>query len=149
LSFAGLLHDVGKCRIPISILEKPGPLDAKEWKIMRQHSLYGEEAILAIKGIPPDIAETAVQHHELLDGSGYPHGLKGGEISDLVRTLTVTDNFAALIERRSYKPAYSGAKAYQMLLDMGPKLDRDLVREFQGISHFRTASAEELGKASA
>jgi putative nucleotidyltransferase with HDIG domain len=149
LSFAGLLHDVGKCRIPISILEKPGPLDAREWKIMRQHSLLGEEAIMTIKGIPPDIAATAVQHHELLDGSGYPHGLKGNEIPDLVRTLTVTDNFAALIERRSYKPPYSGAKAYQMLLDMGSKLDQDLVREFQGISHFRTASAQQLGKASA
>jgi putative nucleotidyltransferase with HDIG domain len=149
LSFAGLLHDVGKCRIPISILEKPGPLDAKEWKIMRQHSMFGEEAILGIKGLPADIAGTAVQHHELLDGSGYPHALKGGEIPDLVRTLTITDIFAALIERRSYKPPYSGDTAYQMLLDMGPKLDRDLVREFQGISHFRTASAKELGKASA
>jgi putative nucleotidyltransferase with HDIG domain len=149
LSFAGLLHDVGKCRIPIAILEKPGPLDAGEWKIMRQHSSLGEEAIMAIKGIPPDIAATAVLHHELLDGSGYPQGLKGSEIPDLVRTLTITDNFAALIERRSYKPPYPGAKAYQMLLDMGPKLDQDLVREFQGISHFRTASAAELGKASA
>ena len=101
------------------------------------------------KGPSPRYRRNGVQHHELLDGSGYPHVLKGGEIPDLARTLTITDIFAALIERRSYKPPYSGSKAYQMLLDMGPKLDRDLVREFQGISHFKTASTEQLGKASA
>jgi putative nucleotidyltransferase with HDIG domain len=130
LSFAGLLHDVGKCRIPITILEKPGPLDAKEQRIMRQHSLFGEEAIRAIKGLPGDIAATAVQHHEYLDGSGYPYGLKGGEISDLVRALTIADIFAALIELRPYSPPYSGEKAYQILLDMGAQLDQDFVREF-------------------
>jgi putative nucleotidyltransferase with HDIG domain len=147
LSFAGLLHDVGKCRIPITILEKPGPLDADERKIMRQHSLFGEDAIRTMKGLPGDIAGTAVQHHEYLDGSGYPHGLKGGEIPDLVRALTIADIFGALIELRPYSPPYSGEKAYGILLDMGAQLDQDLVREFQGISRFRFAGG--FGQASA
>jgi putative nucleotidyltransferase with HDIG domain len=149
LSFAGLLHDVGKCRIPIAILEKPSPLDAQERKIMRQHVLFGEEAVKAMEGIPGDIAGTVAQHHEYLDGSGYPYGLKGSEIPDLVRTLTIADIFAALIELRPYKPPYSGERAYEILLDMGAQLDQDLVREFRGISVFKCASGGEFGKASA
>ena len=72
-----------------------------------------------------------VHHHELLDGSGYPHGLQASEISDLVRIMTISDVFGALIEKRSYKPPMSSEAAYQILLDMGPKLDRDLVRAFK------------------
>jgi HD-GYP domain-containing protein (c-di-GMP phosphodiesterase class II) len=66
-----------------------------------------------------------------LDGSGYPHGLQANEISDLVRIMTISDIFAALIERRSYKAPMSGEDAYQILVDMGPKLDKELVREFR------------------
>ena len=71
-----------------------------------------------------------VHHHEYLDGSGYPHKLSGSEISDLVRIITIADVFGALIERRSYKPPLTGDAAYKILLDMGPKLDKDLVRAF-------------------
>jgi HD-GYP domain-containing protein (c-di-GMP phosphodiesterase class II) len=75
--------------------------------------------------------DMVVHHHEFLDGSGYPHGLQGSEISDLVRMMTISDVFGALIERRSYKAPLSSEAAYQILLDMGPKLDRDLVRAFK------------------
>jgi HD-GYP domain-containing protein (c-di-GMP phosphodiesterase class II) len=98
-------------------------------------------------GLPEDIADSVVHHHEYLDGSGYPHGLKGCEISDFVRTLTIADIFAALIERRSYKPPLFGAKAYKILLDMGPKLDKDLVREFLKISQVNLGTATKLGRA--
>ena len=116
---------------------------------MKQHPLFGLDALKSAPGVPADIVETVVHHHEYLDGSGYPHGLKGGEISDLVRALTIADIFAALIERRSYKPVLPSDKAYQILLDMGPKLDKDLVREFRGISRIAVAAATELGRASA
>jgi putative nucleotidyltransferase with HDIG domain len=149
LSFAGILHDIGKSRIPISILEKPSPLDARERNIMKQHPLFELDALRDVPGLPADIGDTVVHHHEYLDGSGYPHGLNGGEISDLVRTLTIADIFAALIERRSYKPPLSGEKAYKALLDMGPKLDKDLVREFRGVSRFRLGAVKELSRASA
>lgn len=148
LSFAGILHDIGKARVPVSILEKPGPLDHKESNVMKQHPLSGLDALRAV-ALPADIADSVLHHHEYLDGSGYPHGLKGGEVSDFVRTLTIADIFAALIERRSYKPALSGEQAYQILLDMGPKLDKDLVREFRGISRFSIEAATELGKSGA
>jgi len=116
---------------------------------MKRHPVFGMDALNAVAGLPADIADTVVHHHEYLDGSGYPHGLNGGEISDLVRTLTIADIFAALIERRPYKPPLSGEKAYQVLLDMGPKLDKDLVREFRGISRITIEAAKELSKAGA
>jgi putative nucleotidyltransferase with HDIG domain len=140
LSFAGILHDIGKARIPVSILEKAGVLDDGEIDIVKQHPLLGSEALATTPGLPAEMIDAVIHHHEYLDGTGYPHGLKGGEISDLVRILTIADIFGALIERRSYKLPLQGDAAYQILLDMGPKLDRDLVREFRDISRVRAGS---------
>ena len=131
LAFAGMAHDVGKARIPLAILEMPGPLDQDELAVMRQHPVLGAESIQGQPDIAPETLDIVLHHHEMLDGSGYPHGLKGSEISDIVRLMTISDIFGALIERRSYKPPLTNAAAYQILLDMGPKLDTDLVRAFQ------------------
>ncbi len=133
LSFAGIMHDIGKARIPVSILEKPGPLDEKEMDVIRQHPWFGWEALQSVSGIPAEIMDAALHHHEYLDGTGYPHGLTAAEISDFVRILTIVDIFGALIERRCYKPASTCEAAYQILLNMGPRLDKDLVREFRAV----------------
>jgi putative nucleotidyltransferase with HDIG domain len=130
LAFAGMLHDIGKARIPLAILEKPARLDENELAVMRKHPEYGLDALSATT-LPAEMLDMVVHHHELLDGSGYPHGLQGSEVSDLVRIMTISDVFGALIERRSYKPPLSGDAAYQILLDMGPKLDKDLVGAFK------------------
>jgi putative nucleotidyltransferase with HDIG domain len=140
LSFAGMLHDIGKARIPISILEKPAPLDKDEMTVMRKHPEYGLDALKSVPGIHKDMLDMVVHHHEYLDGSGYPHGLQAGEISDLVRIMTISDIFGALLERRSYKKPMSGEDAYQILLGMGPKLDRELVREFRFASGLKVAA---------
>ena len=140
LSFAGMLHDIGKARIPISILEKPGPLEKDEMTVMRKHPEYGLDALKSVPGIHKDMLDMVVHHHEYLDGSGYPHGLQANEISDLVRIMTISDIFGALIERRSYKEPMSGEAAYQILLDMGPKLDKALVREFRFASGLKVAA---------
>ena len=134
LSSAGLLHDIGKARIPIAILEKPGPLDQDELSVMREHPILGVEALREIDGIHPEMLDAVVHHHEYLDGSGYPHGLQASDLPDLVRVITVADIFGALIERRSYKPPMSGEAAYEILEKMGPKLDRCIVREFKAIA---------------
>ena len=137
LSFAGMLHDIGKARIPLAILEKPGRLDDTELAVMRKHPQYGLDALGTVSGLPSEMLDMVVHHHELLDGSGYPHGLMGNEISDLVRIMTISDIFGALIERRSYKPPLSGEAGFQILADMGPKLDKDLVRAFRFAAKLR------------
>jgi putative nucleotidyltransferase with HDIG domain len=134
LAFAGLLHDVGKARVPVAILEKTSLLDDDEIAIMQKHPQFGFDALQAVKGIDPEMLDMVVHHHEYLDGSGYPHGLQAHELSDFVRLMTIADIFGALIERRAYKVPLSGNAAYQILTNMGSRLDRDLVREFRPVS---------------
>lgn len=134
LASAGLLHDIGKARIPIEILEKPAPLNEAEIATMRTHPELGLMALREAPALHSGILDVVVHHHEYLDGTGYPHGLQANEIPDLVRIITIADIYGALMERRSYKPPLSALSAYQILLEMGPKLDKDLVREFRRLS---------------
>lgn len=130
LSLAAMLHDIGKARIPVAILEKPTTLDADEMALMKEHPRYGVEALQGT-GLPQEMLDVVLQHHEYLDGSGYPLGLYGEEICDLVRVVTISDVYAALIEERAYKPPLPHEEAYSMLVGMGEKLDQVLVREFR------------------
>jgi putative nucleotidyltransferase with HDIG domain len=137
LSFAGMVHDIGKARVPIAILEKQTPLSGDEMAVLRKHPEFGLEALKSTSALSQDMLDIVIHHHEYLDGSGYPHGLSASEISDFVRIATICDVFGALLERRAYKPPIHGDIAYQMLLEMGPKLDKDLVREFRFASALR------------
>jgi putative nucleotidyltransferase with HDIG domain len=134
LSMAGMLHDIGKARVSVAILEKRGPLTEEEASLLRQHPQFGLDALVDAPGFPPEMLEVVIHHHEYLDGTGYPHGLKANEISDLVRMVTIADVFAAMIEWRSVRAPMSSAAAYKVLLDMGPKLDQELVREFESVA---------------
>jgi putative nucleotidyltransferase with HDIG domain len=134
LSMAGMLHDIGKARVSVAILEKRGPLTEEEASLLRQHPQFGLDALADAPGFPPEMLDVVIHHHEYLDGTGYPHGLKADEISDLVRMVTIADVFAAMIEWRSVRAPMSSAAAYKVLLDMGPKLDQELVREFEAVA---------------
>jgi putative nucleotidyltransferase with HDIG domain len=133
LTQAALLHDVGKSRIPLDILNKPARLDPREMAVMRGHPVLGHE-MLTGQAYPEALLAVVRSHHEALDGTGYPDGLRGDRIPDLVRLVTVCDVFGALVERRPYKRSSSGEQAYAVLQDMGGKLDRDLVRAFQPLA---------------
>lgn len=133
LTHAALLHDLGKSRIPIAILNKPGRLNTIETAIMHEHPALGH-AMLGGQGFSEDILTVVRSHHEYLDGSGYPDGLTGTDIPDLVRLVTICDIFGALIERRSYKEPMSGVKAYAILESMTGKLDMDLVHAFRPLA---------------
>lgn len=134
LSVATLVHDIGKASIPASILDKPGPLTHDEIKIMRQHPVIGADLIARSPGVEKNVIDVVRHHHEYLDGSGYPDGLQGDQIPDLVRITTIADIFGALIEKRSYKPPMSGLDAHEILVKMGPKLDQPLVRVMRAIA---------------
>ena len=130
LGMAATLHDIGKAQIPLSILDKPGRLDPEEDVIMKRHPVIGHELLKDIPDISPEILDGVRHHHEYLDGSGYPDGLTAKDISDLVRLLTISDIFAALIESRSYRPPMSRQDAYKILCSMEGKLELPLVKAF-------------------
>ena len=134
-----MLHDIGKARVPVSILEKPSELDKGEMNLMRKHPEYGFEALASEIRVAKDVRDMVVHHHEYLDGSGYPHQLKANKIPDLVRVVTICDIFGALIERRAYKNALSCTHAYSMLRNMGLKLDPDLRREFRFVTELHVS----------
>jgi putative nucleotidyltransferase with HDIG domain len=134
LGLAATLHDVGKARIPLAILDKPGRLDPAEQEIMNRHPVIGYELLQPIPEIGPEVLDGVRHHHEYLDGSGYPDGLTAPEISDLVRLLTISDIFAALIEWRPYRPSMSRQDAYKILCEMNGKLEGPLVRAFRNVA---------------
>ena len=133
LTQAALLHDVGKIQVPTEILNKPDRLTDAEMAVMRTHAERGH-VMLTGAGFDTDLLAAVRSHHEMLDGSGYPDGLKGWEIPDFVRLVTVCDVYGALIERRPYRASMAGEKAYSILVGMAGRLDGDLVRAFQPIA---------------
>lgn len=147
MTTAAVLHDVGKARIPLEILRKQGPLTPEERGVMRRHPQIGYDMLVAQGGFSPALLAAVLSHHEMLDGSGYPQGLRADAISDPVRIVTICDVYAALIERRSYKPPMAPAEAFAALVGMGGKLDVDLLRAFGGV--VLEASVTQLGRMAA
>ncbi len=134
VALAGLLHDIGKACIPVDLLEKPDQLTPDEHIIMKRHAAAGREILRKHGGFSPDLVDVAGQHHEFLDGSGYPDGLMGSSISDFVRLVTIADIFSALIEERSYKSQLSALDAYAIMQGMKGQLDPALVSAFAHVA---------------
>ena len=131
---AAMFHDIGKARIPLSVLDKPGRLDDRERALIETHPAAGYEALKETAGVSPEILDAVRHHHEYLDGSGYPDALCAESIADIVRILTISDIFAALIELRTYRPAMPREKAYEILQSMKGKLERPLVEAFREVA---------------
>ncbi len=136
---AALLHDLGKAKIPLGILNKPEALTNEEVAIMRSHAGIGYEILRGQGDYDSELLEVVLWHHELLDGSGYPDGLAGPQINDLVRLVTICDIYAALIERRPYRQAIEPARAFKILQEMEGKLEGALVRAFAQVAEKSTA----------
>ncbi|OMD41875.1 hypothetical protein BSK52_09805 [Paenibacillus odorifer] len=131
LTIAATLHDIGKMRIPDELLTRPGPLTAEEYQLMKKHTTYGYEMIRDTIGTNHLQALVALQHHERMDGSGYPFGVLGNRITDFSKIVAVADVFHAMTSDRFYRKA---SPLYEVLLQMEEsvfgKLDPYICRVF-------------------
>jgi putative nucleotidyltransferase with HDIG domain len=134
LARAALLHDVGKAFVPVAILDKPGVLNVEEMSAIREHPRLGYDALAEQGGFPPEMLDVILHHHEFLDGTGYPDGLSGNQISDIVRLTTIVDIHAALVEKRAYRLPFTHAKAFEVMEQMGSKLDQHLLQAFRPVA---------------
>ncbi|MDK2943289.1 MAG: hypothetical protein PWQ24_4 [Mesotoga sp.] len=122
-----LLHDIGKISVPTEILSKPGRLTENEWFLIQSHSEAGFKMLERID-LPWPISSIVRKHHERLDGSGYPHGLKGKDIPFETRIVTVADVFEAIVSHRPYRPAHETSTAITELTEGAGRLyDGDVV----------------------
>jgi putative nucleotidyltransferase with HDIG domain len=131
LTTATLLHDVGKTRIPLEILNKPGRFEPVELEEMRKHAVYSAEIMREEGGFTDEQIAIAEQHHEMLNGKGYPYGLKGDEIHPYARMTAVADVYDALTAKRVYKPAMPMYQALMVLhKNRGTEFDEHFVGLF-------------------
>ena len=115
LAIGGLLHDVGKLAVPDAILKKPGSLDDDEFAIIKKHPDWGHELVGRVAAYPEAVRRLVRDHHERLDGTGYPRGLAGEEIDLDTRILAVCDVFDALVSPRVYRAAWPAERALGLL----------------------------------
>jgi putative two-component system response regulator len=143
LRLGGILHDVGKIGVPEKILNKPGPLTAEEWELMKSHAELGYKICLPLlESIGPAL-DIIRHHHEKLDGSSYPDGLKGNDISLMARIMSVVDSYDALTTDRPYRPAMSKDDALSILreeVDRG-RLDGRVLGVLESLVRGRPVSA--------
>jgi HD-GYP domain-containing protein (c-di-GMP phosphodiesterase class II) len=133
LGVGALVHDLGKVKIPLSILDKPGKLTPEERDLVNKHPQFSREILSSRGEVPQQVVEMALWHHEFLDGTGYPDGLSGDQISRRVRMITISDIYSALTEKRAYKDSLSSRQALAVMFDMTGKLDIDLLRKFRSM----------------
>lgn len=128
LYLGGILHDIGKIAIPETILTKPGELNDVEWDIIRSHPEVGYNQILQDTDFPWPVAEMTLHHHERLDGSGYPDGLEGDELTTEVRILGAVDVVEAMSSRRPYRSPRTKKEVFEEIEGgKGEKYDSDVV----------------------
>lgn len=131
LFVAGIVHDIGKVMVPDAVLMKPGRLDTDEMKIIQQHPVEGERICSPIKSLRR-VLPIIRHHHERMDGSGYPDGLRGETIPLTARVLQIVDIYDALTTDRPYRAAFTAQQALATMFeesDLG-KLDEDLMKIF-------------------
>lgn len=128
LGMAGLLHDVGKSKIPNKIINKPGPLDPSEWEVMKLHVTYSHEIALQYNKLP-EVTLTAIkQHHETPLGTGYPDGIKGSDLQYYSKIISVCDIYSALTTDRPYskgRPSFEALQIMKTIADKG-QIDKNL-----------------------
>ena len=131
LGLCGLLHDVGKMRVPPQILNKQDQLTDKEFNIIKAHTVHGRNLLMSSPGIPHIIVDVAYSHHERIDGTGYPRKLKAAGISDFARIISIVDSYDAMTADRCYSRAIPSTDALKRIFqERGTQFDERLALEF-------------------
>ncbi len=126
LIIAGIIHDVGKTKIPTEILDAPRKLTDEEMAIVKKHPVYSYDISKKSPDIRGDVIDAALYHHEKIDGTGYPKGLFGDEIPFFAKITAVSDVYDALISKRSYKSAINPFEILEMMREMKLHFDPDI-----------------------
>ncbi len=130
LGMAGLLHDIGKMSVPDKVLDKPGALDDREMTLIRKHPQMGHDLLQKTAELSPIALDVCLHHHERLDGTGYPFGLSGEQLSLYARMGAVCDVYDAVTSRRPYKEPWSPAEALAKMLTWDGHFDRQVLHAF-------------------
>ncbi|MEA4827411.1 HD-GYP domain-containing protein [Clostridium sp. JNZ J1-5] len=132
LGKGAILHDIGKTKISTKIINKKGPLNEKEFSEIRKHPVYGREILEKNMFISETVLKAVEQHHERIDGCGYPYGLSGNQISKYGKTVCICDVYDALSNDRSYRKKFTPSDAYELVLaGTGSMFDENMVRVFK------------------
>ncbi|MEA4827164.1 MAG: HD-GYP domain-containing protein [Clostridium sp.] len=132
LGLSAILHDIGKIKISNELINKRDMLTKEEFEEVKKHTLYGKEILEKSGVFSKEVIDGVVQHHERVDGKGYPYGLKGYEISDYAKIITVSDVFTAVSANRSYRKKFDPKEAYELILGgMGSVFDEIVIDRFR------------------
>lgn len=131
LGVAGMLHDIGKQRVPKHLLDKPTDLTDEEFRELKKHPAYGYRIMRDCNNISPQVYLSILQHHERYNGEGYPHGKRGNDISLFARIIAVADVYDAIISKRPYRDAVLPSDAVEYIMGgSGTLFDPEIVRVF-------------------
>lgn len=130
IGISGLLHDVGKSKIPNEILNKAAKLTDEEFAMMKQHSLFGYSILKEKQDLSNQIKLGVLQHHEKMNTRGYPMGVGADKINIFARIISVADIYDALVTERPYKKPFSPRDAVEMIMSMTEELDINVMRSF-------------------
>jgi len=132
LSIGAILHDIGKTKIDKGIISKPSGLTSLEFDEIKKHPIYGRELLAKDFSIPLEVLESVEQHHERVDGSGYPYGLCKNQISKFAKIIAVCDVYDSVSNDRCYREKFSPSDAYELILaGCGNYFDEEVVKNFR------------------
>ena len=136
IRIAALLHDVGKMKLPVELLQKPGPLDRQEFEVIKTHTTLGAEMMGSLRGeLGEMVKNTCRWHHEWENGAGY-WGIKASALPPYIAIISICDVYIALIHRRVYKPAWPVNAALEYIYSQADKqFSRDLADDFISLIH--------------
>ena len=133
IGLSGLLHDIGKACVPTALLDKPGPLDLDEYKVVQQHTTRGRDLLEQCGILDEMVLDVCLHHHERVDGRGYPIGLARPDLSIFARMAAVCDVYDAVTSKRAYKESWSPGAAFDWMMRTEGQFDPQVLRAFRRI----------------